>query len=455
VRGPRSLQARIALAVGLSVSVLWLAAAALTAQNLGREMDSVFDSALRDAARRLLPLAIHGGRERRGHGGDERRDRGDREERVARLHEEDDLYTYVVRDGRGRVLLASEDAREMDFPPYSGDGFRQTDTLRLYYDRAAREDVTIAVAEPLARRRAVSRAMMVNLALPLLIVIPLSLGAILLAVRSSLGPIRQLRRNLGRRGARNLAPLDDAGLPGELRPIVGSVNALMQRLSAAFEAERSFAANAAHELRTPVAGAIAQAQRLRTETGDAAAAARATEIETTLKRLNRLSEKLMQLARAEGARLRVTEPADIRPVLRIVVGDLERLDGAGRVALSLPDAPVMSDLDPDAFGILCRNLVENALKHGAPGTPIEVNLSPGGVLAVRNAGPVIPPQELERLGARFVRSSNGKGDGTGLGLAIVGTIAERVSGKLDLRSPAPGRPDGFEAAFTLPDPQGG
>jgi len=449
VTRPSSLQLRLALAVGLAVTVLWLAAAALTAEKLGREMDTVFDTALRDAARRLLPLAIHGGRDRSGHQRDGGHD-NDHGERVARLHEEDDLYTYVVRDGRGRVLLASEDAEQASFPPFAGVGFRQTDSQRLYYDRASRENVTIAVAEPLARRRAISRAMMLNLALPLLVVIPLSLGAIFLTVRSLLGPVRRLRGDLGQRGARNLDPLDDGGLPSELRPIVGGINGLLGRLGAAFEAERSFAANAAHELRTPVAGAIAQAQRLRAETDDARAAARATEIETTLKRLAGLSEKLMQLARAEGARLRGPEATDMRPILTLVASDMDRLGGGDRLSLALPEAPVLSDLDPDAFGILCRNLVENALKHGDPAAPVEVALSPDGLLTVTNACAAIPPEDLERLTARFVRSQSAGSEGTGLGLAIVRTIAERAGGDLEIRSPVPGRPVGFQVAFAFP-----
>ncbi|MCE8459321.1 sensor histidine kinase, partial [Rhodovulum sulfidophilum] len=162
---------------------------------------------------------------------------------------------------------------------------------------------------------------------------------------------------------------------------------------------------------------------------------------------NSLSEKLMQLARAEGARLTAAEPSDLRPVLEIVAGDLERLCRTGRIALSLPEGPVLSDLDPDAFGILCRNLIENALKHGR-GT-VDVTLDARGVLSVANGGDPVPAADLARLTARFARS-NGGTEGAGLGLAIVRTIAERSSGRIELVSPRPGRSDGFEARFTLP-----
>ncbi|ARC87773.1 ATP-binding protein [Rhodovulum sp. MB263] len=455
MRGPRSLQGRLALAVGLAVTVLWIAAAGATLRELRHEMDEVFDSALRDAAHRLLPLAVraHEGRHRdEDDRHDSRRNRHARDwsERIRQFDGEVEDLSYVVRDHDGTVLLISEDADPEGFPPYHKKGFRRTATHRLYYDRARDEDVTIAVAEPLSRRAEVAREIAANLALPLVVVIPLSLLAIVIAVGTSLRPVRALRQSLAERGARNLSALGEGTLPSELRPIVGSINELLTRLRAAFEAERSFAANAAHELRTPVAGAIAQAQRLRAETSDSAAAARASEIETTLKRLNSLSEKLMQLARAEGARLTASEPSDLRQVLDIVAGDLERLGRAGRIALSLPKAPVLSDLDPDAFGILCRNLIENALRHGSG--PVEVALTAEGVLSVGNGGDPVPSEDLARLTARFARS-NGGAEGAGLGLAIVRTIAERSSGRIELISPRPGRADGFEARFTLPRPR--
>uniref|UniRef100_UPI002609CDE0 histidine kinase dimerization/phospho-acceptor domain-containing protein n=1 Tax=uncultured Rhizobium sp. TaxID=155567 RepID=UPI002609CDE0 len=302
-----SLQTRLALAVGISVTLLWLAAAAVTAHRLGGEMEEVFDDGLKATAQRILPIAQHDLRENHvrrdatDHEDDDGEDEADDGEsnarREARFGED---VTFVVRNSEGRVLLASKGADVVTFPPYASSGFVRTDTHQLYYEASPNGRLTIAVAEPLDRRTELSRKMLLGLVLPLVIVIPLSLLAIILAVRGSLRPVRRLQKELAERGAQDLSPLTESGFPSELRPISAGVNQLLDRLKAAFTAERAFAANAAHELRTPVAGAIAQAQRIRAETSEETTGQRATEIETTLKRLMRMSEKLMQLARAEG-----------------------------------------------------------------------------------------------------------------------------------------------------------
>ncbi|MGB3810096.1 MAG: ATP-binding protein [Parvibaculum sp.] len=440
MRLPRSLQARLGLSLGLVLTVLWLLAATATAVIVRGEMDEVFDSALRETAERILPLAVTDivGRE-------------DQEvtQRLAPIREHDELFTYLVRDAEGRILLQSHAADSAVFPPWDGPGFRETATHRLYSDAALQDTIRITVAEPLAHRASVAREIQMGLGLPLLIVLPVALTAIILAVRFSLDPLRRFRARLEARGARDLSEVPAEGLPTEIGPLAETLNSLLARLREAFEAERSFAANAAHELRTPLAGAIAQAQRLRTETRDLAAGARATEIEATLKRLTRLSERLMQLARAEGGRLRIDQSADLRIVARVVVEDLGRSSTPGRIALNVPDTAVMSDIDPDAFAILCRNLVENALRHGTENAPVEVTLTADGHLFVANDGPVLPRETLDRLTARFERASAST-DGSGLGLAIVAAIADRIGSPLILESPRRGTSSGFEASLRLP-----
>ncbi len=442
MRGPRSLQGRLALGLGLGLTALWLAVAWATATQLRAEMDRVFDSALEETAQRILPLAVleilDSDAEALG-------------QRIATLRRHDEYFTYLVRDDQGRVLMRSHAAEDADFPPFDGMGFRQTATDRLYYDAALQGTITIAVAEPLGHRAAVAREALMALALPLIAIIPLSLLGVYAIVRYSLRPVRRFSADLSSRGARDLSPVRQGDLPAEITPVAEAVNQLFERLSRTLEAERSFTANAAHELRTPVAAALAQTQRLLSETTDPVTSDRAAEIETSLKRLTRLSEKLMQLARAEGGRLRRDTASDMRPVLDMVLSDFQRAAGAGRIMRDIPDDPVLSDIDPDAFAILARNLIENALRHGREDAPVQVMLR-SGFLRVANDGLPVPPEILAQLTARFERGQS-LSRGSGLGLSIAKAIAEGAGGALALHSPAPGQRGGVMAEFVMPGPE--
>lgn len=437
---PRSLQLRLGLILGLSLSLLWLAAASITTVTLRQEMNEVFDAALQETAERLLPLAVVEiiGREDQGI-----------TQRLGAIRADEVFFSYVVRDAEGQILLQSHGTDAAIFPPYDGRGFRETATHRLFNDAAVQDSIRISVAEPLHHRATVARDIQMGLVLPLLAVLPLTFLAIFLALGTSLAPLRRFREQLAARSPRDLSPVPTRDLPSEIAPLALTLNSLLNRLQAAFDAERGFASNAAHELRTPLAGAIAQAQRLQAETADPAAAARAADIEATLKRLTRLSERLMQLARAEGGRLIVDRAYDLRMVMQMIVDDMRRTEGKARIMLALPDQPVMSVIDPDALGILCRNLIENGLRHGAEAAPVEVTLSAAGQLHVSNAGVNLPQATLSRLTRRFERASSGT-SGSGLGLAIVAAIADRIGGQLELASPRSDGRAGFEASVSLP-----
>lgn len=438
---PKSLQWRLSLWLGLGVTLLWTVAAVVTTHKLRHEMNEVFDSALEETGQRLLPLAV---RDIVGRDSDD-----DASQSVATMREHDEYFTYVVRDAEGQVLLRSHKADLSVFPPFIGMGFTNTPTHRVYSDAALQGTVTIAVAEPLAHRRAVAKDVLLGLALPLGLIVPFSLIGVWSVVRVSMAPIRAFRSGIEARGGGDLTPVAADGLPSEIRPIAQAVNRLLDRLRNTLEAERSFTANSAHELRTPVAAALAQTQRLIAETADEATRNRARYIETALRRLSRLSEKLMQLARAEGGRLQAAEPTDVVAILRMVVGEMTgSAEGVGRIDLVVADAPVLSGIDPDAFAILARNLIENALKHGSRRESVHVALSGDGVLRVTNTGPAVPPDLLARLSQPFERGRT-QADGTGLGLAIAKAIAAGTGGKIELISPLEGRQDGFEARFFI------
>lgn len=433
-----SIRVRSAVALSLIVTLIWLATATITARILSDEMNEVFDSALQETGQRILQLAVIDVLNREEEG---------TTRRVMALDDHEEYFTYVVRDDQGRILLTSHRADPALFPADLTPGFRNVAGNRLYHEAAVRDTVAITIAEPLDHRRDVAREMALGLGLPLLVVIPLSILGIFYGLGYGLRPLGQLRQQLGRRGAKDLSPLPLGTMPDELRPIGDTINQLFTRLDAAFSAERSFASNAAHELRTPLAGAVAQIQRLRQQTAEPETRRRADDIEQTLKRLTRLSERLIQLARAEGARLTTVTPQDLRPILRIVASDFAHGASAQRLTLTLPDHPVETDVDADAIAIIARNLIENALRHGTDG-PVLVNLDHDAQFSVENAGPAVAADLLASLSGRFVRGQTA-GDGSGLGLAIVHTIADRIGRTLTLTSPLPGRQDGFRASLTL------
>ena len=187
MRRPRSLQVRVGLSVCLVLTLLWLLAATIAAVIVRTEMDAVFDSALRETAERILPLAVTEivGREDQGV-----------TQRLAAIREHDEFFTYVVRDAEGRVLLQSHAADPTVFPPWDGPGFRRTATHWLYSDTALQGTIRITVAEPLAHRAAAAREIQLGLGLPLLVLLPVTLAAIALAVRTSLGSLRRFRASL-------------------------------------------------------------------------------------------------------------------------------------------------------------------------------------------------------------------------------------------------------------------
>jgi two-component system OmpR family sensor kinase len=274
-------------------------------------------------------------------------------------------------------------------------------------------------------------------------------GGIWLAMRLALRPLEVLREDISQRDSRNLQPLGSDGHPAELAPIAEAVGALLVRLKAALDAERSFAARSAHELRTPIAGALAQTQQLAAELGTGPGAERLREIETALKKLAQLSEKLLQLARVEAGFAKSDREIDLRPVIAMVVRDINASSTwRDRVRIEGSDTVLAVPIDPDAFSIALRNLVENGLKHGAAGCPVEVIVGTD-TIRIRNQGNKVNQVDLDRLGQPFARGDTAA-DGSGLGLSIARTILEQCGGGLTLASPAPGAADGFEAIMTLP-----
>jgi two-component system OmpR family sensor kinase len=436
-----SITARLIVSLVFGTTLLWLGAAAYSSYVSYHELNETFDGALQEAARRLLPLAA-----------DDALGRDHADPRAIRhFHEGRKEYlSYQLRNAAGDILLRAHDAPSAPYDQVATSGFSTVGSYRLFTDTDSATGLTITVAETTKGRwEAVfggARAML----WPLIGLIPLNVLAIWLAVRGAMKPVKRLSGDIASRSSHNLAPLDISDQPGELRPIAEAVAKLVERLRAALDAERAFAANSAHELRTPIAGALAQTQRMIAELDEPKDRRRARDVETTLKRLAALAEKLMQLSRADAGIGLADQRVDLMPVLDLVVDECaKRLDDPERIRYLKPDGvALVADMDMDAFAMAARNLIDNALKHGAADGAVEVKVEANGVVRVVNDGPAIPHETLARLKQRFARGDT-RHAGSGLGLAIVETVMAQTGGKCELFSPAPGRVDGFEARLTL------
>lgn len=440
-----SITGRLILALTFGTAAFWVIAALGSSYVFNEELNETFDLALRETAQRLLPLAID--------------DVASRDDHLPRalahsLTAGVEYLNYQVTDAGGQVLIRTPET--LDAPPdlYAGvrsSGFRTVGDYRTYAVTDPHTGITLTVAESTDHRREAIGDSTRTLFWPLLVLVPLSMAGIWLAVRSTLAPVRRLGTEIGARDSNNLAPIDASDQPLELKPIAVAIDRLIERLKAALDAERAFAANSAHELRTPVAGALAQTQRLIAELGDGPPATRAREIEQALKRLAGLSEKLLQISRVDAGIGTSEIAVDLLPVLDLVIRDARaELVAPNRLILErAPGTTLSAHMDMDAFAMALRNLIDNAVKHGKPGGTIGVKVA-GQSIAVRNEGPIIPPQELASLTDRFTRGRT-DATGAGLGLSIVATLMRQTGGRLELRSPASGQADGFEAVLQLPD----
>ncbi len=444
MKGSTSLAARLVVALTGATVLFWIAAAFGGALLLRSELDDVFDKGMRETAQRLMPLVVEDL--------DHRDETSEREEIGEELEgEHQDYLTFQVRGRNGAVLLSSYDAPKEPYAAALAPGFADTETDRIYTVASRNGRLFLQVADPLAHRLEAAWEGALALMMPLALLVPASVFVVWWIVRRALSPVGALQAAIGERGSGNLAPLEVAGLPSELAAISASVDRLLTRLRAALEAEREFAANSAHELRTPIAGALAQTQRLVAELAERPERKRARQIEQSLAQLSRLTEKLLQLARAEAGIGAVEKLADLLPVLRLVVDEFARRpEFEGRLVLDSPAASRLSGrVDLDAFAIVMRNLIDNALAHGTKDEPVTVRVEPGGAVAVVNAGAIVPQQDLSALTKRFRRGRTEAG-GSGLGLAIAERLVEQMGARLELTSPAPGRGDGFQARVVLP-----
>ena len=297
---------------------------------------------------------------------------------------------------------------------------------------------TLQVAQDMAVRRNLAGNMALRTVGPIAVMMPILMLVVWWVVSGSLAPVARVRSQVAARQADDLSPVSDAGLPDEVLPLVQELNLLFGRVKTAFEAQQHFVADAAHELRTPLAALKLQALSLeRADSGEARSVAIA-RLTAGIERATRLVEQLLVLARQEasaasGARI---EEVELAAVARRAVGEMAHAAQVKRIDLGLQRADTVAvSGQSDALHILMRNLVDNAIKYTPAGGTVDVEVradAQGAVLCVEDSGPGIAPEERERVFDRFYRVAGSEAGGSGLGLAIIRAIAERHGALLTL-----------------------
>jgi two-component system OmpR family sensor kinase len=339
---------------------------------------------------------------------------------VTQIWDRDGVLVYWSRPGAGLPVPATEG--------YSN--VRQGNREWRVYTHVA-GTYALQVAHSLDERQEIAREMALRTLLPLAALIPILGVVIWWAVGAGLKPLEAISRAVARRRPDAMAPLPERQLPNELRPLVTSLNALLARLDDALSAQRRFTADAAHELRTPLA-----ALKLQVELAERAADARdrsaaLDELEQGVDRAAHLVEQLLTMARLEPEGPgHETERIDLASLVREAVVARAPLAGDKQIDLGLVRAASVDVRGDRAnLAILVGNLLDNALRYTPPAGRIDVAVdaaAEGATLSVSDTGPGIPPADRERVFERFYRV-RGPGDtepvGSGLGLSIVRRIA--------------------------------
>lgn len=341
----------------------------------------------------------------------------------------DDDFIVRVWAADGSPVFQSIDLPAL--PPRTAPGFGDVDVQGTRYRVFAVESPThrIQVAQDVAIRSDMARTLALRTVAPVAIMAPLLMAVIWWVVSVSLSPVARVRQQVAQRQADDLSEVSEVGLPDEIRPLVRELNLLFRRLRQAFAAQESFVADAAHELRSPLAALKLQVQALGRTADDERRDLAMSRLSAGIDRATHLVEQLLVLARQQA---RTDDAADVQDVelvevARVEMGEAAQAARARAIDLGLTrvdDALVAGSRE--ALRILLRNLLDNALKHTLPGGTIDIAIArtdDAVVLSVDDSGPGIAPQERDRVLNRFYRVPGGQTTGSGLGLAIVKAVA--------------------------------
>lgn len=366
-----------------------------------------------------------------------------------------DWRMFRIWHGARKILQSDTGPTQEAVTPPSG-GFKDviSDGLkwRTYTLQVPASAISVEVGERLGIRSTLARSISVDLALPLLLLIPATALLIWLALNNGLKALRALISELGRRSAKDLTPLEPSSWPSDLISLVRSINQLMSRIDRSLQRERRFIDQAAHQLRTPLTVIKLQAQLITGESRPEERAELAAKLDSGVDRASSLVQRLLTLARLES----ISDAAgigDLAMEAKAAMADLAPLAEARQVPLAYEgEAAAAVAGDATLLRMICANLLDNAIRYSPPGGEVHVRLVSTDdryELRIVDDGPGIPAAERPNVLERFNRGKTPTGEGVGLGLSIVSEALRLLNGRLDLLDRRDGK-RGLEACVSFP-----
>jgi two-component system, OmpR family, sensor histidine kinase QseC len=439
-KAAHSLRRRLLRAVSIATLLAWSLTGVFSYQKAQHEAEELMDGHLAQTARLLLALV----RDNEDHLGD----LANRLATVRGTHE--NIYEppleFQIGRGDGTVLLRSTDAPSLPVLGIEGhsDIERETESWRVLNMVSADGSYRIQVAQSIALRDQAALEIAWQTVYPVVIVLPLLLLLIYFSVRRVLQPLDALANDVAARTPDTLSPLPERKVPQEVAPLVTALNRLFGRLGTTLENERRFTADAAHELRTPLAALKVQTQVAMLSHDPQMRDHALQQIESGVDRATHLVNQLLRLARLDPlSNLENKQTFDLRGIVGEALAAIRGAnpDVTQEIIEELPSGPLFIEGDPDLLVIAVRNLIDNAIRYSGPASTIRIMAEAEEqtcTLSVRDNGPGVPAAIAARLGERFFRNRETNVEGNGLGLAIVARIAALHGGHLT----AGNHPDG-------------
>jgi two-component system, OmpR family, sensor histidine kinase TctE len=352
------------------------------------------------------------------------------------MSDELDALYYAIRDAHGNIIDGERRMPPLPATP-APDGQPFFDSrindrrVRIAYLPLTLEHqlYMLEVAETLTKRSLLSREFQIGSLLPQAIIILLATIIVWFGIGKSLAPFKRLQKAVSVRSHLDLSALRDEDISAEVRPLIRSINDLMARLSGALEAQNRFIADAAHQLRTPLAGLKTQIELALRQNDQAMRSLAIQNLLASTERMTRLVNQLLALARNEpGVQDTIRKQAlDLGLLASNVTMEWvpRALEKDIDLGFEAPRAPVVMQGDASRLKDLLDNLIDNAVRYTPHHGQITVSVSDDGRprLAVTDNGPGIPPEQRERVFERFYSVLGSGAQGSGLGLAIVREIA--------------------------------